>query len=344
MSAIKLFIITALSLTLWTCGDNPNGKKNIFSIGTDAKNNTIALGETIKLSVQNPKNKTIKSISYKLDAKPIDENFNTKDMPLGKHTITAIVAYDETTEEASTTLTILNNAAPKIYSYKIVNEYPHDITSYTQGLEFYNGILYESTGQYGESKLRKIDYKTGEVLKNVNLGTQFFGEGLTIMNDKIYQLTWKENIGFIYDTETLEKTGSFNYGKSKEGWGLGNDGKVIYKTDGTNNIWKLNSETLAEEDHIQIYTNTGKIDGLNELEFINGKIYANIYQRNGVLIINPENGAVEGVIDFSPLQKLVKQHPELDVLNGIAYNPDTKTIFVTGKDWDKMFEVEVFVK
>lgn len=344
MSTFKLFIITALILTLWTCGDNSNGKKSSFSITTDAKNNTIALGETIKLSINNPKKKTINAISYTIDSKTIDANFNSQDLPLGEHTITATVTYDDTSEEASTKITILNNAPPKIYGYKIVNDYPHDITSYTQGLEFHNGVLYESTGQYGESKLRKVDYKTGEILKNVNLGSQYFAEGLTILNNKIYQLTWKENMGFIYNIDTFEKTGSFNYGESKEGWGLCNDGTLIYKTDGTNKIWKLNPSTLAEEGYIQIYTNTGKIDKLNELEYIEGKIYANIYQRNGVLIIDPKNGAVEGVIDFSPLQKLVKQHPDLDVLNGIAYNPDTQTIFVTGKDWDKLFEVEVFIE
>ena len=344
MSSTKLFIITVLSLSLWNCGDNPNGKKSSFSISTDAKNNTVALGETIRLSIENPKNKAINGISYKIDSREIDADFKVKEMPLGMHTITATVSYDNTSEEASTKLTILNDAAPKIYSYKILNEYPHDITSYTQGLEFYDGVLYESTGQYGKSKLRKVDYKTGEILKNIDLGNQYFGEGLTILNNNIYQLTWKENIGFIYDVDTFEKTGSFNYGKSKEGWGLCNDGKVIYKTDGTNKIWKLDPNTLAEQDYIQIYTNTGKIDSLNEMEYIEGKIYANIYQRNGVLIINPQNGAVEGVIDFSPLQKLVTQHPTLDVLNGIAYNPVTKTIFVTGKDWDKLFEVEMFVK
>lgn len=344
MPLIKLFIITLLSLSLGSCGNNSNSKKSNFSISTDAKNNTIALGETIKLSIDNPKNKTIHSITYKIDSTQIDEQFDAKDLPLGTHTIQATVAYDQTTEEASTNLTILNNAPPKIFSYRILNEYPHDISSYTQGLEFHDGYLYESTGQYGTSTLRKVDYKTGEVLKNINLDKQYFGEGLTILNNKIYQLTWKENIGFIYDIDSFEKTGSFNYNQSKEGWGLCNDGKVLYKTDGTNKVWKLNPSTLAEEDYIQIYTNTGKIDHLNELEFIEGKIYANIYQRNGVLIINPENGAVEGVIDFSPLQKLVKQHPTLDVLNGIAYNPSTKTIFVTGKDWDKLFEVEVFVK
>ncbi|MGC1631213.1 MAG: glutaminyl-peptide cyclotransferase [Gelidibacter sp.] len=344
MSTTKLFIITILSLALWSCGDNPNGKKSSFSITTDAKNNTIALGQTLKLSIENPKNKTISGITYKLDAKEIAADFNVKDVRLGEHTLTATVTYENTSEDAATKVTVLNDAAPKIYSYRILNEYPHDITSYTQGLEFHDGILYESTGQYGKSKLRKVDYRTGEVLKNINLGSQYFGEGLTILNNNIYQLTWKENIGLVYDLDTFERTGSFNYGKSKEGWGLCNDGKVIYKSDGTNNIWKLNPTTLAEEDYMQVYTNTGKIDSLNELEYIDGKIYANIYQRNGVLIINPENGAVEGVIDFSPLQKLVTQHPSLDVLNGIAYNPDTKTIFVTGKDWDKLFEVEVFVK
>lgn len=344
MSSTKLFIITVLSLSLWTCGDNPNGKKSNFTVTTDAKNNTIALGETIKLSIANPKNKTINNITYKIGSKDIDADFKVQNIPLGEQMVTATVAYDETTEETSTKLTVLNNAAPKIYSYKILNEYPHDITSYTQGLEFHDGVLYESTGQYGNSKLRKVDYKTGELLKNINLESQYFGEGITILNDNIYLLTWKENIGFIYDVDTFKKTGSFNYGKSKEGWGLCNDGQVIYKTDGTNKIWKLNPETLAEEDYIQIYTNTGKIDSLNELEYIDGKIYANIYQRNGVLIINPENGAVEGVIDFSPLQKLVTQHKTLDVLNGIAYNPETNTIFVTGKDWDKLFEVEVFAK
>lgn len=344
MPSIKLFIITALSLLLWTCGDNPKGKKSNFSITTDVKNNTIALGKTVRLSIENPKNKTISGITYKINSKEIGENFKVEDIPLGVHPITAMVTYGDTTEETVTNLTVLNDIAPKIYGYRILNEYPHDITSYTQGLEFYQGDLYESTGQYGKSKLRKVDYKTGKVLNNINLERQYFGEGLTILDNKLYQLTWKESIGFIYDLDTFEKTGSFNYGKSKEGWGLCNDGKVIYKTDGTNKIWRLNPSTLAEEDYIQVYTNTGKIDSLNELEYIDGKIFANIYQRNGVLIINPENGAVEGVIDFSPLQKLVKQHPSLDVLNGIAYNPETKTIFVTGKDWDKLFEVEVFVK
>ena len=340
MSFAKLFTITSLSLFLWTCG-NSDSDKNKFSLQTSAANNTIQLGKTLKLSIKNPENLSIQGVTYQLDGKTVSDSF-VVDSKLGEQNLVATVNYEDGTENVSTTITVLNNETPKIYSYKIINEYPHDIKSYTQGLEFHNGDLYESTGQYGESKLRKLDYKTGEVLKNLNLTNQYFGEGLTILNDKLYQLTWQENTGFIYDIETFEKTGSFKYGKSKQGWGLCNDGKVLYKSDGTDKIWTLDATNYTEQGFIQVFTNNGKIASLNELEWIDGKLYANIYQRNGVAIINPKNGAVEGVIDFSPLKELVTQHPDLDVLNGIAHNPETNTIFVTGKDWDKLFEVEVF--
>ncbi|MEH6536206.1 MAG: glutaminyl-peptide cyclotransferase [Psychroserpens sp.] len=343
MHTIKAFIITLLSITIISCGNSGTQKTNL-SIATDAKNNVITIGETVKLSVHNPKGLEISSINYSFNGETIEDSFKLDDQKLGIQTITATVKFGESSEDITTKITILSNVSPKVYGYKIVNEYPHDITSYTQGLEFHNGELYESTGQYGESKLRKVDYKTGEVLQNIALANQYFAEGLTIINDHIYQLTWQENIGFVYDVNTFEKTSSFAYGKSKEGWGICNDGKNIYKSDGTDQIWLLNPETLVEDSKLQVYTNKGKIVGLNELEYINGKIYANRYQKNGVAIINPKNGAIEGVIDFSPLIKLVKQHDGLDVLNGIAYNPDTNTIFVTGKRWDKLFEVEVFEK
>ncbi|MGG5487332.1 glutaminyl-peptide cyclotransferase [Gaetbulibacter sp. PBL-D1] len=337
----KLLSITLLALSLFACGSSTETKKHNFSLQTNAKNNVITLGETLNLSIKNPKNETITAVSYKINDKQVSESFATNDLKLGVQTLTATISYDNTTADVSTKITILNNTKPKIYTYKIVNTYPHDITSYTQGLEFYNGELYESTGQYRESKLRKVDYKTAEVLKNINLQSQYFGEGLTVLNDKIYQLTWRENTGFVYDVNSFEKLSSFTYGKSNEGWGLCNDGTRIFKSDGTENIWLLNPETLAEEETIQVYREKGKVVGLNELEWVNGKIYSNLYQFNGVAIINPKNGAMEAVIDFSPLRKLVTQHQGLDVLNGIAYNPDTNTLFVTGKRWDKLFEVEI---
>lgn len=342
MRIYKLLTVIFLTTLLCSCGGGKQQKK--FKIKTNTTNNTIALNKTLALSISNPKKIEIASILYSINGEIIEANTTLKNQKLGQQEIKAVITYNGNTETVLKNISIVNNTAPKVYTYKIVNTYPHDITSYTQGLEFYNGELYESTGQRGESKLRKINYKTAEVLNNIELANNYFGEGLTILNNAIYQLTWQSGKGFVYNANTFERTNTFKYGKSKEGWGICNDNTVLYKSDGTEKIWTLDPNTLVETDYIQVYTNKGKIDQLNELEWINGKIYANIYQKNGVVIINPKNGATEAVIDFSPLKKLVKQHKGLDVLNGIAYNPETKTIFVTGKRWNKLFEVKIVEK
>jgi glutamine cyclotransferase len=339
MQLSKYIIVICLSIILINCGDKNANKQTGFSIETNSK--SLMLGDTLNLTISNPNNLDITSVSYTLNDEPISAIFILNETTLGEKVITATVNYNDNSETISKKIKVYNNSIPSYYTYEIINTYPHDISSYTQGLEFHNGELYESTGQRKESKLRKVNYETGEVLKNINLDDAYFGEGLTILNDKIYQLTWQANTGFVYDVNTFEKLSTFKYGKSKEGWGICNDGKTLYKSDGTEKIWFLNPDTLTEEGHIEVYTEKGKIPQLNELEWIDGNIYANIYQRNGVVIIDPKTGGVEGVIDFKPLRKLVTQHPELDVLNGIAYHPERKTIFVTGKNWDKLFEVTV---
>ena len=156
------------------------------------------------------------------------------------------------------------------------------------------------------------------------------------MNDQLYQLTWESGIGFIYNPEDFTKTKTFKYDKSNEGWGICNDGKTLYKSDGTDKIWNLNPETLEESGYIQIYTNTSKIKSVNELEWINGKIYANIYQKNGIAVINPHNGEVEAVINCNSLETKVTQHQDLNVLNGIAYNPDYRNYFCY---WEKLGQI-----
>ena len=327
-----------------SCGSNSGQKKSDFTIKTNAEKGNISNNKTLKRSLENKKNHTIDSVFYTLEGNRTTDNFILKNVKLGKQTIEATVYFNGEKEVTASAITILNSDTPKVYTYKIINEYPHDITSYTQGIEFFGDTLYESTGQYKESKLRKLDYKTGKVIKSIDLADEYFGEGLTILNNKVYQLTWQEDTGFVYDVNTFEKLSSFKYGNSKQGWGLCNNDKIIYKSDGTEKIWLLDPETLIEQEFIQLDTNKGKIIGINEMEWIDGKIYANRYQKNGVAIINPKNGAVIGVIDFTPLKKKVKQHEGLDVLNGIAYNPKTKTIFVTGKRWDKLFEVEIIEK
>ena len=339
MQLSKYIILICLSLVLINCGETNASKQTGLTINTAVK--SFMIGDTLKLSINNPKKLNITEISYQLNGKSIDDNSVLDAITLGEKVITATINYEDQTASISTSIKVFNNSVPSYYTYEIVNTYPHDITSYTQGLEFHNGELYESTGQKGESKLRKVNYETGEVLKNINLENSYFGEGLTILNDKIYQLTWRGKRGFVYDVNTFEKLSTFNYGTSKEGWGICNDGKTLFKSDGTEKIWLLNPENLTEESHIEVYTEKGKIPSLNELEWIDGKIFANIYQRNGVVIINPKTGGVEGVIDFKPLKELVTQHDELDVLNGIAYHPERETIFVTGKNWDKLFEVKI---
>ena len=334
---LKIIIVAAL---ISGCGNSSKPIKH-FLIQTNADKNVISNKDTLKLSLSNPSNKKIDSVNYVMNNSAVADIFSLQNSSLGEKMIKAEVFYDGKKEVALQKVIVVNGSTPKLYSYELLNTYPHDITSYTQGLEFYNGVLYESTGQYGESKLRALDYKNDAILNNVNLSRSYFGEGLTVLNDKIYQLTWKEGRGLIYDVNTFEILGSFNYGQSKEGWGLCNDGRQLYKTDGSENIWILNAETLEEEGFVQAYTNKGRLTNLNELEWVEGKIYANRFQKNGVAIINPINGAIEAVLDFKDLKNKVTNHPGLDVLNGMAYNPDTKTLFVTGKRWDKLFEVRI---
>ena len=334
---LKIIIVAAL---ISGCGNSSKTIKQ-FLIQTNANKNIISNTDTLKLSISNPSNKKIDSVNYAMNNSPIADIFSLQNSSLGEKIIKAEVFYGGKKEVALQKVIVVNGSTPKLYTYELLNTYPHDITSYTQGLEFYKGVLYESTGQYGESKLRALDYKNNAILNNVNLSRSYFGEGLTVLNDKIYQLTWKEGRGLIYNVNTFETLGSFNYGQSKEGWGLCNDGRQLYKTDGSENIWILNAETLEEERFVQAYTNRGRLTNLNELEWVEGKIYANRYQKNGVAIINPINGAIEAVLDFKDLKNKVTNHPGLDVLNGMAYNPDTKTLFVTGKRWDKLFEVRI---
>ncbi len=350
MKIPNLLLLFILNLTLISCGSNSGKKISDFSLSLVDSKSEFQLGETLEVAVKNPKNREIDSVSFYLEdhllekSDEISASLQLKDQKLGNQNIQALVYSEGKTDSIQIAVKIFNNNPPEIYTYKIINTFPHDQKAYTQGLEFYKDTLYESTGQYGNSSLRKTDFETGEILKKVDLADRYFGEGLSILNDKIYQLTWNEGEGLIYDVVDLKQTGSFKYNQSKEGWGLTNDGEQFYKSDGTEKIWILNGTTLAEESFIQPTTHRSISTQLNELEWIEGKIYANTYQKDGVAIINPKNGAIEGLINFQGLRDKVTQHPDLDVLNGIAFNPNTRKIYVTGKNWDKLFEVEIIKK
>lgn len=342
MKIAKLLAITFLSILFLACEEEEKDINKLFQLEITSNKTKYTTGENTSFSIKNLKNKEIGAISYSINGKDVGSTTYTfSDKKLGSKILEASFKYNDQLVILKKILEQVASQKPKIVKFEVINEYPHDQNAYTQGLEFYKGELYESTGQRKESTLRKVDYKTGEVIQQVKLDDHHFGEGLTVLNDEIYQLTWQAGIGFVYNLADFKKVKTFKYKKSNQGWGICNDGKTLYKSDGTQRIWTLNNDSLEEEDYIEIYTNTSKINSVNELEWINGQIYANIYQRNGIAIINPETGAVEGVLNGSSLKDKVTQHPELDVLNGIAYNPETETIFVTGKNWDKLFEIRI---
>jgi len=343
---LKIVIVFLLSLALFSCekeeavfrvkvSQNPQRNKQV-KVHIDNLNSSDVQQMEILLD-----DKKFKSGKYESDFNFILDN----SFKLGQHRLKFTFKNDDkdiATQVAS--FELFSDVKPTTYSYKIIKVYPHDIDAFTQGLEFYKDTLYEGTGLNGESSLRKTDYKTGKVLKKIDLDKRYFGEGISVLNDKIYQLTWQNGIGFVYNVSDFSKIKDFPYKRSKEGWGLCNDGKKLYKSDGTEKIWILNPETLEEENYISIYTDKHKIKNINELEWVDGLIYTNVWQKNALAVINPELGNVVAIINLSDLHKQVTQHPKLDVLNGIAYDKKSGHLFVTGKKWDKMFEIEIIKK
>lgn len=235
-------------------------------------------------------------------------------------------------------------AAPSVRyeTYRIVREYPHDARAYTQGLAYADGVLYEGTGRYGLSSLRKVELETGKVLKQVDLSPSFFGEGITLLNGKVYQLTWRSQTGFVYDLASFERLGRFQY--PTQGWGLTHDGTHLIMSDGSARLYYLHPETFAQTRVLEVHDANGPVDQLNELEYINGEIYANVWHRDDIVRISPETGAVVGRIDMSNLIDPARLTDPEAVLNGIAYDAATDRLFVTGKLWPALFEIRVIPK
>ncbi len=223
------------------------------------------------------------------------------------------------------------------YTYNVVNIYPHDNNAFTQGLVFENGVLYESTGLYGQSTLRQVELEKGKILQSFTLPDQFFGEGITIFGDKIIQLTWQSNKGFVYDKFSFDLLREFSY--RTEGWGITFDGSQLIMSDGTATLYFLSTETFEIARQIDVY-DTGPVTKLNELEYIKGEVYANIWKEEKIAIINPQTGQVRAWIDLSGIQDLENQNTG-DVLNGIAYDTKEDRLFVTGKKWSNLFEIEL---
>lgn len=226
----------------------------------------------------------------------------------------------------------------KNYRLNVVREYPHDTSSYTQGLFWHDGQLYESTGQLGESTMRIVDLETGKALRRLNFEAKYFAEGSVILDGELFILTWTNKVAFIYDAATLEYKQTYSY--PREGWGLTTDGKSLIASDGSSNLYFMDNRFQVEKT-VKVTLDGRPVRLLNELEWIDGKILANVYTTDSIMIINPKSGEVEATINCSGLLDRSLRTPRTDVLNGIAYNPADGKIYLTGKYWPKMFEIEL---
>jgi glutaminyl-peptide cyclotransferase len=230
----------------------------------------------------------------------------------------------------------VDSAKPTLYTYQIIKTHPHDTSAFTEGLVFDEGVLYESIGEYGSSSLRQVNLEDGVVQQEVLLPKQYFGEGLTAVNDSLVQLTWQNKIGFIYNKETFSLIGNFSY--SSEGWGLTFNGNDLIMSDGTSKLTFLDPVTFQIVGQVNVQDGNTSITNINELEYVNGDVYANIWMQQKIVIINPQTGTVKGWID---LTEIYQPNNLDDVLNGIAYDSQTNRLLITGKDWPNLYEITI---
>lgn len=241
---------------------------------------------------------------------------------------------------ASTVIRVKPGQAPQKYNYKVLNVSAHDPAAYTQGLIYQDGYMYEGTGQYGESAIRKIDMKTGKVLSVLSIDSHLFGEGITIYGDKIYQITWRSHKGFVYDLKTFTLESTFEY--ATEGWGLTTAGNHLIMSDGSNKLFHIAPANFTIIKEVEVYDHNGEVTQLNELEYVDGLVWANVWLTDRIIAIDPETGVVKAEVDMSgllPAADKAQTNDKDDVLNGIAWNPEKNTFYVTGKRWPKLFEI-----
>jgi glutamine cyclotransferase len=344
-------LIICLFVTFISCSNKPKrSRKPVSSITIEPVARNYIFGNTVAVDVKTKlRNGEIDNIKLYYEGQLIKESteldFRVENVTLnsvGRNTFRAVATKtDSVSNTRVISVNVVSDIEPKKYTYKTVNNYPHNQDFYTQGLEFHNGFLYEGTGENGASGLFKVNYTTGEILQQHLLDEKYFGEGITILNDKIYQLTYRAQKGFVYNLGDFAKIDSFQF-QSQQGWGLTNDGENLIMSNGTHEIIWLNPEDFSEVKRIQVANNRGIINNINELELINGSLFANVYTTNLIIEIDPETGKVLSEINMEGILNLY-QNPEdqIDYLNGIAYNAQTNRLFVTGKWWPRMFEIEL---
>ena len=360
---IKKIIIVALfyfvGILFFSCNNNEkndnnsakdtlssNGDVSIINIISPKPLSLYTIGDKIEITA-NISNDYIPDSSFILlnnkveiaNFKTTKNTINTDSCHTGNNSVQIVVWNNGKQHLSNVTILLKSNVIPEKFTYKVIKAYSHDSKSYTQGLIYENGFIYEGTGQYGESTLQKYKLQNSELIQSYNLPEDVFGEGIVVYNNKIYQFTWQSQIAFEFEKSTFKLINKFNF--NTEGWGITNLGDNFVMSDGSNTLYVLNPETFSEIKKIEVYDNIGPVNQLNELELIDGKIYANVYQTDNIVIIEPQTGKVTGKINCSGLLDKTKVTKKVDVLNGIAWDQQNNKLYLTGKLWPQIYEVQI---
>jgi glutaminyl-peptide cyclotransferase len=350
---MKVFtlVISLLVVSFCSCAPKPS-RKPVTNFEISATNNQVRFGSVVSVTLQTKTfNNKLKETNIYLNDSLLhtinQENYSFNIEPdllkPGQQILKAVSINDRNTEGiASKTFTVVSDLAPKQLTYKIHQILPHNQTYFTQGFEFHQGILYEGTGEYGTSGIFAYKPGSNKVIKELKLDNQYFGEGITILNDKIYQLTYKEKTGFVYDLKTFEKIDQFTF-QSDEGWGLTNDGKYLIMSDGTSLIHYIDPSNYSRVKSIEVTNHLGVVNMLNELEYVDGYIYANIWTTEFIVKFDTSDGRVVAEINMKGLRSAMNNE-RMDVLNGIAFNRDENMFYLTGKLWPNMYKVQFVEK
>ena len=350
-SVFPFVLVFCLFVTFFSCSNKPKrSRKPVSNITILPQAQNYYLGNNVSVRVKTRvKNGEIDNIRLFYNGELLEESneldftvYNVKLDQIGKSNFFVQATKTDSVNNSRTlAFNVVSDTAPKKYSYTTLKDYPHNPGFYTQGLEFHKGYLYEGTGEKGKSGLFKVSLNSGNHVMHHSLDEKYFGEGITILDNKVYQLTYRAQKGFVYNLSDFAVIDSFTF-ESKEGWGLTNDGKNLIMSNGSHELIWLDPTNYSEIKKIQVANNTGIVNYLNELEYINESIYANVYTSNLIVQIEPETGKVLSEINLDGILNMYTNPSDtIDYLNGIAYDSDKERLFVTGKWWPRLFEIEL---
>jgi glutamine cyclotransferase len=347
------FIVLSIFISSFSCSNSPaRSRKPVVQIKIESIHRKIIFGDDLNIGITvKIKDGNLKETKLYVDSVLITSDKNAeftyllkKFENIGKHTLKAVSVKDDGVEGIYyKTFEVLSDIVPEAYGYEVVQTYPHNETFFTEGLEIHNGFLYESTGENGKSSLNKSELTSGKTVQSVKLSNKYFGEGITIFNNRIFQLTYKTKVGFVYQLENMAVVDSFHF-ESAEGWGMTHDDKNLIMSDGTNILTYLDPVSFKTVKKLQVYDDKDPVVYLNELEYSDGFIYANVWTTNLLVKIDPKTGKVLSKIDLDGILTMSNPNTQVDVLNGIAIDPVTKKMFVTAKLFPKLFEIKLVKK